>query len=45
MKSCWTTLQVKDMNSSLHFYTEVAGLTLNRRMEPPRDGDRLPRFR
>jgi len=34
MKYCWTTLYVKDMNESLKFYQEIAGLKLDRRMKP-----------
>ena len=34
MKFCWTTLNVKNMDESLKFYQEVAGLPLIRTMEP-----------
>ncbi len=33
MKFNWCTIQVKDMEESLKFYQEVAGLTLNRRFQ------------
>lgn len=32
MKFCWTTLMVKDMETSLAFYREVVGLPLSRRI-------------
>ncbi len=34
MKFCWATINVSDMERSLAFYQNVAGLKLNRRMEP-----------
>jgi len=34
MEFCWTTLVVKDLDKSLCFYTELVGLTLNRRFKP-----------
>lgn len=34
MKFCWTTINVKNMEESLSFYQEVAGLALNRRLNP-----------
>ena len=33
MKFCWVTINVKDMEKSLHFYQEVIGLNINRK--PP----------
>ncbi len=33
MKFCWCTLNVKDMESSLKFYTEIVGLDIERRMQ------------
>ena len=37
MKFCWTTISVKDMNESLKFYKDVAGLPVSRRMKPGPD--------
>jgi lactoylglutathione lyase len=37
MKFCWVTINVKDMESSLHFYQEIIGLNINRRMKPNSD--------
>ncbi len=34
MKFCWTTLTVADLDASLAFYTEVVGLSVDRRMKP-----------
>jgi len=34
MKFLWTTINVKDMESSLKFYKEVVGLTVDRTMKP-----------
>ncbi len=34
MKFVWTTLQVKDLNTSLKFYQEIVGLPLKRRFSP-----------
>jgi lactoylglutathione lyase len=31
MKFCWCTIQVKNMEESLHFYQDVAGLPLKKR--------------
>ncbi|PIU19207.1 MAG: glyoxalase [Elusimicrobia bacterium CG08_land_8_20_14_0_20_59_10] len=31
MKFCWCTIGVKDMESSVKFYSEIAGLPVNRR--------------
>jgi lactoylglutathione lyase len=33
MKFCWSTLKVKDMEASLHFYRDVLGLKLERRFQ------------
>ncbi len=34
MQFCWVTLQVRDMERSLHFYRDILGLPLNRRFSP-----------
>ncbi len=34
MKFIWTTINVKDLEQSLAFYTEVIGLEVNRRFTP-----------
>jgi len=34
MKFCWTTLHVKNLDASIKFYTELVGLSLNRRFKP-----------
>lgn len=34
MKFCWTTLTVANLEASLSFYTEVVGLSVDRRMKP-----------
>ncbi|MBS7526307.1 VOC family protein [Fusibacter paucivorans] len=34
MGYAWTTITVKDLEKSLAFYTEIAGLTLERRFSP-----------
>ena len=34
MKFCWTTIAVRDMESSLRFYRDIAGLVPTRRMKP-----------
>ena len=34
MKFCWVTINVKDLEESLSFYTDIVGLTVNRRMTP-----------
>jgi lactoylglutathione lyase len=31
MKFCWTTLHVRDLDASLRFYQEIAGLSVRRR--------------
>lgn len=31
MKFCWCTILVKDLDASVKFYTEIAGLSLERR--------------
>ncbi len=33
MKFCWSTLNVKDLDESVNFYTEIIGLDVNRRFE------------
>jgi len=33
MKFCWVTINVRDLEKSLHFYQEIIGLDLNRRMK------------
>ena len=37
MEFCWVTINVKDMEKSLHFYQEIMGLHINRRMKPNPD--------
>ena len=37
MKFCWVTINVKDMEKSLHFYQEIIGLGINRRFKPDND--------
>ena len=37
MKFCWVTIQVKDLEKSLHFYQEIMSLTIKRRMKPNPD--------
>ena len=37
MKFCWVTINVRDLEKSLHFYQEIIGLDLNRRMKPNPD--------
>ncbi|MBN2859885.1 MAG: VOC family protein [Sphaerochaetaceae bacterium] len=39
MKFCWTTVFVSDMEASLAFYTDIIGLSLNRRFSPPGGGE------
>ena len=34
MKMCWVTINVKDLEQSLQFYTETVGLTVDRRINP-----------
>ena len=34
MKFCWTTIAVKDMESSIRFYQEIVGLAPTRRLKP-----------
>lgn len=34
MKFCWSTLLVKDMETSLKFYQEIVGLKISRRFQP-----------
>lgn len=33
MKFCWCTIRVSNMEESLKFYTEIIGLSINRRFE------------
>jgi len=37
MKFCWVTINVKDMEKSLHFYQEIVGLNINMKMKPNSD--------
>ena len=37
MKFCWVTINVKNMEKSLHFYQEIIGLNISRRMKPNSD--------
>lgn len=37
MKFNWVTMNVKDMEKSLHFYQDVIGLTINKRFNPDKD--------
>jgi|LSQX01.3.fsa_nt_gb lactoylglutathione lyase len=37
MKFCWVTINVKDLEESLHFYQEIIGLGVNRRFKPDND--------
>lgn len=37
MKFCWVTINVKDLEESLHFYQEIIGLGINRRFKPDND--------
>lgn len=37
MKFCWVTINVKNMEKSLHFYQEIIGLNINRRIKPNTD--------
>lgn len=39
MKLCWVTINVKDMEKSLHFYREIIGLGINRRFKPDNDSE------
>jgi lactoylglutathione lyase len=34
MKFCWVTINVKEMESSMNFYKEIVGLTVDRIMNP-----------
>lgn len=34
MKFCWVTISVKDMESSMAFYTDIVGLTVDRILKP-----------
>ena len=34
MDFCWVTINVKDMAKSVHFYQDIIGLKVNRRMNP-----------
>jgi lactoylglutathione lyase len=33
MKFCWSTLHIRDMEESLKFYTEIVGLSVERRFK------------
>jgi len=37
MKFCWVTINVKEMEKSLHFYQNIIGLNVNRRINPSPD--------
>ena len=37
MKFCWVTINVKNMEKSLHFYQEIIGLNISRKMKPNPD--------
>ena len=37
MSFCWCTIMVKDMEESLDFYTDIVGLTIERRFEAAPD--------
>jgi len=37
MKFCWTTINVRNMDRSLQFYSDFLGLRINRRMHPNPD--------
>lgn len=39
MKFCWVTIMVKNMVDSLHFYQEIIGLKLDRRMKTGPDAE------
>lgn len=39
MKFCWVTINVQDLEKSIAFYTEVAGLKVARRMNPMPDNE------
>lgn len=34
MKFCWTTLHVKNIDTSINFYKEIVGMEVNRRFKP-----------
>ena len=34
MKFCWVTINVRDLEKSLHFYQEIIGLNIHKRMKP-----------
>jgi len=37
MNFCWVTINVKDMEKSLHFYQGIIGLDINRIFNPDND--------
>ncbi|MBN1409458.1 MAG: VOC family protein [Spirochaetales bacterium] len=37
MDFCWVTLNVRDMDKSLHFYRDIIGLSVERKMQPNPD--------
>ncbi|MBN1781501.1 VOC family protein [bacterium] len=37
MDFCWVTIHVKDMPESLHFYRDILGLEVHRKMDPGPD--------
>src|SRR5665648_1068828 len=37
MELCWITINVKNMEKSLHFYQAIIGLNISRRMKPHSD--------
>ena len=34
MKLCWVTINVKNMDESINFYTKIVGLSVDRIMKP-----------
>lgn len=37
MKFCWITINVRDLEKSLHFYENIIGLGINKRFKPDQD--------